>query len=100
MDNTYKDEPLQLVYDANEFANSRFGQHYLNRLVQAKEREMRMAMDARLTDSQRAHAASRAATVQAELDYFETAKTVRETPSLLNRLRRKLTGEEDIEPIV
>lgn len=88
-------DPVQLVYDANEFADSKFGQHYLDRLRDAKQRELDAATDRRRTDSERAHAGTAAATVQAELDYFATARTVEETPSLLKRLRAKFKGKED-----
>lgn len=92
-----KYDPLQLVQDANTFAKSKFGQHYLERLAKAKQRELGAAMNLALSDGLRAHAATKAATVQAEMDYFDTAKKVQETPSLLKRLRKKLIREEEDE---
>ena len=93
-------DTIQLVNDATTFADSKFGQHYLVRLRKALKRHLDAAMDTKLSDSQRAHAATKAATVQSELEYFEIAKSVQETPSLLDRLRRKLRREEESDPIV
>lgn len=87
-------DPAQLVHDANEFADSRFGAHYMERLEAAKQRAVAQTMDKRLTDSERAHAGTVAATLQAEINYFNIARTVKVTPSLMDKLRRKFKEKE------
>lgn len=91
--------PVDLASDASNFATSRFGKHYLERLEQIKERELRVAMDTRYSESFRAHAATKAAAVTDELDYFQTAQTIRNKPELLSRLSAKLALKKKGEPI-
>jgi hypothetical protein len=84
----------QITVDAVEFANSRFGQHYTARLVKAQQRARDDAENLELTDSYRANRASQAAAIQAELHYFETARTVASNPDYMARLRKAVTKKE------
>lgn len=93
-----KYNPIDLANDASQFAVSRFGQHYLDRLRTAKERELKKAMDSSFNDSYRAHAATKASAVQDELDYFDIAKGFKNSPELIKRLSDKLKGKD--KPIV
>ena len=92
-----KYEPIEISADATEFANSRFGNHYLARLKSSKKRHLDAAMNITFTDSYRAHRASKAAALTSEIEYFKIAQTIQETPSLLNRLRKKWMSKEDDE---
>lgn len=93
-------DPIQLTADAVKFANSRFGRHYLARLKAAKTRYLADAMNDTLTDSARAHAGTKAATVALEIDYFTTAKTVQDDSNLLKRMsdnfRRRTTKPKEL----
>lgn len=93
-------DPIQLTADAAKFANSRFGKHYLARLEAAKARFLDEAMNDELTDTQRAHAATKAHTVKLEIDYFATATAVQEDAKLLKRMsdnfRRRTTKQEQL----
>ena len=91
---------IAIAADAVEFANSRFGKHYIARLEASRQRHLDLVMNTELTDSFRAHAATKAATVQSELDYFTTSQAVMNNPSLVAKLRAKLTKKEDPKPIV
>lgn len=88
-----------ITRDADAFAKSVFGQHYLARLEKAKARAIDDAMNLEMNDSYRANRASQAAAVQAEINYFTTAQTVAANPSLMAKLRAKARGgdEPDIE---
>lgn len=79
----------QITRDAVQFAESRFGQHYLSRLEKALERCLTDAENLEYSDSFRANRASQAATVRAELNYFTTAKTVASSPTMMKKLRDK-----------
>ena len=85
---------------AVEFTQSQFGIHYIARLETAKARHLKTAMDTELADSYRAHAATKAATVQSELDYFTNSQLVLSDPTFLSRLQEKLSGKESPKPIV
>ncbi|PPG91550.1 MULTISPECIES: hypothetical protein [unclassified Rathayibacter] len=91
---------LDLATDATAFASSRFGQHYLARLEASRKRHIEIAMNTELNDSYRAHAATKAATVQSEIDYFTTSRNVLADPTLLERLKAAVRGRETPEPIV
>lgn len=91
---------LDLATDATSFADSRFGQHYLARLEASRRRHLEIAMDTTLNDSFRAHAATKAATVQSEIDYFTTSRNVLKDPTLLERLKAAVRSKEGPEPIV
>lgn len=85
---------LELSQDAVKFAGSRFGKHYLSRLKKLREGHLAHAMDMALTDSYRANSASKASAVDAEIEFFQIAQTIQNTPSLLKRLRDKLMPKE------
>lgn len=91
---------IAIAADAVEFASSRFGKHYLARLEASRQRHLDLAMNSELTDSFRAHAATKAATVQSEIDYFATSQSVMANPTLVAKLRAKLSKKEDPKPIV
>lgn len=80
-------DPVQRTQDAVAFAQSRFGQHYLQSLQSAVEDAQKVAENLELSDSYRAHHATKAATLKTELDYFKTAQTIIETPTLLKKLK-------------
>lgn len=84
----------QITLDAVAFSESRFGRHYITRLRKAQQRAREDAENLELTDSYRANRSSQAAAVQAELGYFETAKTVATNPDYMDRLRRAVTRKE------
>jgi hypothetical protein len=92
-----KYDPIELSRDATAFAKSRFGQHYLARLEDAQKRHLEAAMNIDFTDSYRSHRASKAAAIASEIEYFKIAQTIQETPSLMERLRKKLMGKEDAD---
>lgn len=89
---------IALAHDATEFAESRFGQHYLTRIEGFRQSYLAQTQNEGLSDSQRAHAGSRAAVVADEIAYFQTAKTITSDPSLIKRIRdnleKKLKGEK------
>lgn len=91
---------LDLATDATAFADSHFGQHYLARLEASRKRHIDIAMNTELNDSFRAHAATKAATVQSELNYFATSRNVLKDPSLLDRLKDAVRGRETPDLIV
>lgn len=91
---------IAIAADAAEFASTRFGKHYLARLEASRQRHLELAMNSELTDSFRAHAATKAATVQSEIDYFATSQAVMKDPSLVAKMRAKLIKKEDSKPIV
>lgn len=92
----------QITRDAVAFAESRFGKHYLRRLKSARQRALEEAEDLTFTDSYRANRASQAAAVRAEIDYFATAKKIKNDPKLMRKLieaarNRKQKEEPDID---
>lgn len=89
--------PIELSKDAVDFANSRFGKHYMARLERLQKRHLDAAMDIDYSDSYRAHRASKAAALASQLEFFQIAQTIQDTPSLLNRLRKKLMGKEEAD---
>ena len=89
-----KYDPTELAKDATAFASSNFGKHYLERLASTRERHLKDAMNSNYNDSFRAHAATKAAAVQDEIDYFDTAKKIRNSPDLIARLTSKFKKEE------
>lgn len=96
----YEDNPTQLIRDANAFAGSRFGKHYLKRLHEAQERELKAVMSRNTSSDERTHAGGAMAMAQAELDYFATARNVQETPSLMQRLRDSVNKRKENKPKV
>lgn len=96
MDNYASD---MITKDAVDFAQSRFGKHYLERLHKAKQRALDDAMDLEMSDSYRVHRASQAKAIQSEIDYFATAQRVYDDPALMKKLRDKVLKrrEPDIE---
>jgi hypothetical protein len=92
---------MDITNDAVAFAASRFGKHYLKRLETNKRRELDIAMNSNYSDSYRAHAATKAAAMDKELDYFATAARIKADPNLLQRLiaKTKPKAKEDT-PIV
>ncbi|SIC59931.1 hypothetical protein [Mycobacteroides abscessus] len=92
--------PIEISADAVAFAESKFGQHYLKRLAEAKERYVAAAMRLDLTDNYRAHMMTQAKTVSAEIEYFQTAQAVRDDPKLMERLRiaaqKRSKKQEDV----
>ncbi|MBO1267084.1 hypothetical protein [Arthrobacter cavernae] len=92
-------DSLQITQDAVAFAKSKFGKHYLKRLEKAKARYLELTMNEELTDNFRAHAGTKAATVQLEIDYFMTAQTVADTPTFMKRLRDKINARREKEKL-
>jgi len=95
----YDDNPAVLAQDAVKFAQSRFGQHYLARLAKAVKKAQTVAENVELADSYRAHHATKAAALKAEIEYFATAQTIANDPGMLARLRegaqKRLKRKED-----
>lgn len=86
-----EDKALALAREAAEFAKSKFGQHYLQRLAELKQGHLDLTMDPSYTDSFRAHHGSMAKAKDEEINYFATAQ-VFTTPNALARLRQKIGG--------
>ncbi|MFE7720102.1 hypothetical protein ACFU44_13795 [Nocardia rhizosphaerihabitans] len=84
-DDTYS--PMDITNDAADFAKTRFGQHYLDRLRDDRQRNIDTATRRDLTDSYRAHAMTAVNQIDRELDYFSTAEKISNDPTLMQKLR-------------
>lgn len=83
-------DALTLSEDAQRFARSRFGRHYIKRLKKLRESHLDAAMSMEYTDSFRANSASKAAAIGAEIEFFKIAQTIQSTPSLRQKLVEKM----------
>jgi len=83
-------DALALSQDATAFAKSRFGVHYVSRLTRLRDTYLDIAQNLEFSDSYRANHASKAAALASELEFFQIAQTIQATPSLLQRLKKKL----------
>lgn len=79
-----------IARDAQIFIDSRFGKHYMQRLEQMQEQALRLAMDLNYTADYRANQVTRAAAIKDEIDYFNLAKQVVGSPSMLQRIRENV----------
>lgn len=88
-----------ITRDADAFAQSRFGQHYLKRLEKALQRARDDAENTELSRDYRLTRSDQAAAINAEINYFKTATAVASNESLMAKLRAKAQGgqEPDIE---
>lgn len=94
-------DPVTLFTDAEQFRSSRFGQHYLTKLKADRAAFLAATQDETLSDSQRAHAGSKAALTQRYLTYFQNVETTVKDKGILERLRegwlkRKGGGTKDV----
>jgi hypothetical protein len=80
-------DPVTLFTDAEQFRTSRYGQHYLAKLEADRALFLAQTQDESLSDSQRAHAGSKAALTQRYLTYFETVEKTVKDKGMLERLR-------------
>jgi hypothetical protein len=80
-------DPVKLAQDATAFADSDFGAHYLARLISLRNDQYAIVRSDKYTDSQRAHAGTRADVLSGEIEYFNTARTIQSDQSLIQRVR-------------
>ena len=80
-------DPVTLFTDAEQFRTSRYGKHYLAKLEADRAAFLAQTQDESLSDSQRAHAGSKAALTQRYLTYFQTVETTVKDKGMLERLR-------------
>ena len=91
---------LQKAQDAREFAESRFGKHYIARLKSLRADALTAAQDISYTDSFRAHKATQASVLSQEIEYFRIAQVIQKNPSMMAKLKerivRKEVGDSDV----
>ena len=91
-------DPVQLVKDANAFAASKFGKHYLAKLSSRVAECQQNALDLRHSREERADWAVLASEAKRQLDYFATARKTAQDPNLLRRMaanfKKRMQKEE------
>ena len=79
--------------DANAFAKSRFGQHYLVRLAEVRDDHYRKARTMQREGAEPwlvATEVARADEIDGEIAYFTQAREIAESPKLMQRIRDNL----------
>lgn len=94
-----KYEALDLSHDAVAFTKSKFGRHYLGRLARIQQSHIEAGMNLDYTDSFRANSMSKAAAIAAEIEFFQIAQTIQKSPTMLERLKKKLKGGDPSEDV-
>jgi hypothetical protein len=87
-------DPIKLAGDVAEFLQTDFGRYYMERLDLTKQRSLAKAMNFELSDTERAHAATRAATINAEQAFFMMSKAVNADPKLHSQLMKGIERRE------
>lgn len=89
-------DPIAKAQDAVTFAQSRFGKHYLDRLATVRDDHYRKARTAQKADNFKRAATeiARADEIDGELAYFQQAKQITESPTLMSRIRDNLKKKE------
>lgn len=85
---------LSIARAANEFANTEFGKHYIQRLKGLRKDLLKKSMDRNLTDYQKSSYASEAYSYNSEIEYFEIAHSIISNPDIISKLRSKLKDKE------
>jgi hypothetical protein len=85
---------IDIARDATAFASSKFGQHYIKRLVEAGERHRSAAKQLDIPKDLADRHTQRAAVYEGELEYFRIAEDIQRNPTLMNQLQAKLAGRE------
>lgn len=82
--------------DATEFAESRFGEHYMSRLTTVRDDHFAKARQFRKDgkDSLALGELDRADEIDGEIAYFQQAKEITKNPNLIERIRENLKKRE------
>lgn len=90
---------IELVNDVVSFLDTPFGKHYIDRLEQLRDGELKVAMTKTLPRDARLSAADRASVYDDELRFFRIAMETKSNPSLMNRLAEKLRLKREESPL-
>ncbi len=90
-------DSLEKAADAQAFARTRFGKHYVARLTQLRDDALKVSMDISYTDSFRAHKATQAAVYEQEITYFQIAQTIQENKGILQKVRARLDARKEAQ---